>query len=760
MVTLPNVARGPMPGEISDHLLLDRYLSSRSPEPFLELVKRHTALVYGTCLRITANPHDAEELTQECFFELARQAGNIRTSLVGWLHHAARHRALNRLRGERRRKVHERDAGLERNAVHAPEPSPEPSWNEIAPQVDQAIAELPESLRVPLLMYYLEGVTQEDIANTLGLHQSTVSRRLSDGVNSLRDALRRAGSAIPLAALATWLTSQSAVAAPPALAASLSKIGLAGVGTSLSATAAGSSQVAGLAGTLKGVFAFFSVPIAAGVVWGEVVFLLTLAAWCSYIGWYRPKWFRVLCYTRQVPNIYESPFFPFARWTWQSPPPEWRIFTAGCLVTGFQLLGLAVLAPLFDGLRISRLLLAAPGLWQVFMGLRIWRRARICRRNNAEPLPETESPVDGALLLTYTLIGSLLLAKLGVSPWFLSQPNLAPGAAGLLICCLIFWATILVCGSVLVLGRFRRWRDQGPIDPGHVRQIADLAPPRWLLGALLILPLTVATGLTVMALVRDVYPVYVPFDDEPLAIVRRQIFALTLLAMDFTVLAILPLAYLYRRIPRIVWGVGCGVLGLIFAFHLGTFTRNLIAAPVLASPTVEAPRPRLALLPGHFLVENLDDLPARPTAASASPYMGTHRNLSVRLTAAAAISLEFPGHAARMSLPERPDGRESEVSVSIFVLPKEFERGIPRQMQVVLILVGHSRRQQQVQEFLLPLPEQLSPEEWKAQWDFAWQPPEKNHPLDGTIPLGTIQGSPVTLSVVSLPPEPEVAPSK
>ena len=57
--------------EDSDSLLLSRYARQPSPDTFLELVRRHTGIVYGTCLRITANVHDAEELTQECFFDLA-----------------------------------------------------------------------------------------------------------------------------------------------------------------------------------------------------------------------------------------------------------------------------------------------------------------------------------------------------------------------------------------------------------------------------------------------------------------------------------------------------------------------------------------------------------------------------------------------------------------------------------------------------------------------------------------------------------------
>ena len=135
MENLEQTTSGKWSSEISDHLLLDRYLANRSPEFFLELVSRHYGLVFGTCLRITRNPQDAEELTQECFFDLVRHASHIRTSLAGWLHQVATNLAINRLRDER-------------------------PGSEIEPLVDQALMEIPEHLRTPILMHYLEGVTQ------------------------------------------------------------------------------------------------------------------------------------------------------------------------------------------------------------------------------------------------------------------------------------------------------------------------------------------------------------------------------------------------------------------------------------------------------------------------------------------------------------------------------------------------------------------------------------------------------------------------
>ena len=76
-----------------DIALLHQYARSQEPAAFVELSRRHAGVVYGTCLRITANVQDAEELTQDCFFELARRAATIRSSVGGWLHSLATHRA-------------------------------------------------------------------------------------------------------------------------------------------------------------------------------------------------------------------------------------------------------------------------------------------------------------------------------------------------------------------------------------------------------------------------------------------------------------------------------------------------------------------------------------------------------------------------------------------------------------------------------------------------------------------------------------------
>ncbi|MBS0202979.1 MAG: sigma-70 family RNA polymerase sigma factor [Planctomycetes bacterium] len=736
----------------NDHLLLNQYAASRSPETFVELVRRHTGLVYGTCLRITADTHDAEELTQECFFDLARQAAEIRSSLVGWLHQAATHRSLNRIRGDRRRRTHEQAAIVEREITlpKADEASSNISWSEIAPLVDQALADLPEELRTPILMRYLEGATQADVAQSLGIHQSTVSRRLTLGIETLRQSLRRAGLVIPAATLLSWLGSQSAIAAPPALSVPLGKIAVAGFGTSITTNSASTGLLAWLAAVSKGGVALLFVPLVAGILWGEVVFLGAVAAWFSYVGLRRPEWFRVLCFTRQFPNIYEWPFFPLARWRWKVPPREWQNWMAIDLISGIELLGVLAMP---GGLpnRGSLLILAA-ALWQIFMGIRIWRRVRRCRTEFTDGTAENEWPVDGALLLTYALAGVVLMAKLCAFPWFLSSSANGKGLVASQVACCVCWGTVLIWGTILVIGRYRRWWQQGPIDSAVRAQIEALAAPPWVLMILFAVPSTFVVLFTFLALIQDDFPVYVPWGETATSVASRRMLSLQFAAMDSLVMGILPLSYLYRRIPRIAWGVAFGTVGLIGTLNLGLFAKVIIAGPVIAAPPRYEGAPWMTLTPGHFIVQNPPNLLAHDSLKPSLQYLGGQAGRTVRVIPTATIQVDFEGHIVQMNALKTADLREATLNVMAMVSPREFQNGIPTQIEISLIIVDAARPITEVEKIQLPVPADISPELWNSELNFHDQEFEKEYPLGETVTLATVQGMPIVLKVASNQP--------
>lgn len=217
----------------SDRALLEHWTEFRDAQAFAELVRRHAAMVHGTCRRILKNEADAEEVAQDCFAALVRDGGgeNIR-SLGGWLHTLATCRSLDRLRKEKRRRNWKETAAKTASAAIEPDP------DDIHMFVDDAIAQLPEKLRVPVVAHFLEGHTHQEIADELDTSRSTVTSRIVRGIDEIRKHLRRKGIPVSASALASLLTAESAHAAPPALVAALGKMALSGGGTTVTGATA------------------------------------------------------------------------------------------------------------------------------------------------------------------------------------------------------------------------------------------------------------------------------------------------------------------------------------------------------------------------------------------------------------------------------------------------------------------------------------------------------------------------------------------
>lgn len=86
----------------NDQALLLQYATSRDADAFKQLVRRYSTLVYSIACRVTGNRTTAEDVTQDCFFALARQAASIKGSLPAWLHRVALNLSLNVTRDEAR----------------------------------------------------------------------------------------------------------------------------------------------------------------------------------------------------------------------------------------------------------------------------------------------------------------------------------------------------------------------------------------------------------------------------------------------------------------------------------------------------------------------------------------------------------------------------------------------------------------------------------------------------------------------------------
>lgn len=218
----------------SDLQLLSRYHQQGDAMAFRDLMQTHCNMVYSTARRITQNEAMAEDVTQETFLQLARQSRHISQSVAAWLHRVAWRAACNAVRNDTTRRRYEQAAASVEPVVES-----EASWAEVETELDAAIDELPEDLRTPLVLHFLQGRSQRDIAAALGVSQSTVSRAVESGLVELRSRLRTKGL-ICGAGLAIMLADQVIVAAPVALLNSLSKMGISGIGAATANSTASS----------------------------------------------------------------------------------------------------------------------------------------------------------------------------------------------------------------------------------------------------------------------------------------------------------------------------------------------------------------------------------------------------------------------------------------------------------------------------------------------------------------------------------------
>ncbi len=201
----------------SDSQLLERYLlrgDDAAEAAFRALVDRHGPMVLRACRGVLHDAHDAEDAFQATFLVLARKAGTIRKgdSVASWLFGVARRVSVRADGRRKRRAAHEAPGGAIIAMAEAPPPDGPPGP---MPEVLEEVDRLPERYRVPVVLCYFEGLTQEEAANRLRLPASTVRVRLMRARTRLRDRLTRRGLApASLVALSTAGRAEAAVPAP------------------------------------------------------------------------------------------------------------------------------------------------------------------------------------------------------------------------------------------------------------------------------------------------------------------------------------------------------------------------------------------------------------------------------------------------------------------------------------------------------------------------------------------------------------------
>jgi len=209
--------------------LLSRYATDQSEAAFAELTRRHVDLVYSAALRLlNGDVHFAEDVTQQVFTEVARQAKQLarHPAPVGWLYTTTRLMALRVNRTNRRRKAREEEAHAMNELLHHEEPSGD--WNQLRPVLEDVMHELDDRDRHAVLLRFFQNKTLGEIGASLNLTENAARMRVERALDKLRGKLTRRGVTATAAALATAIGANAVQSAPAGFAATLPAAAIAG----------------------------------------------------------------------------------------------------------------------------------------------------------------------------------------------------------------------------------------------------------------------------------------------------------------------------------------------------------------------------------------------------------------------------------------------------------------------------------------------------------------------------------------------------
>ena len=244
---------------MSDDMTLVREFAASQSEPaFAALVERHIALVHSAALRQAGDAHLAEEITQAVFIILARKAASLgsKTVLSAWLYRTTRYAAADALRARHRRQAREQEAHMQ-SILNQPDTD---VWAQLAPLLDDALAELGETDRTALVLRFFENKTAREIAGALRMEEAAAQKRVARALDKLRAIFVKRGVTLTATVIAGAVAANSVQAAPVGLAVKVSVIAAKGLAVTTS--------VATLVnGTLK-IMTYAKLKLAAGIAAG------------------------------------------------------------------------------------------------------------------------------------------------------------------------------------------------------------------------------------------------------------------------------------------------------------------------------------------------------------------------------------------------------------------------------------------------------------------------------------------------------------
>lgn len=188
--------------DIEEKKLLKK-AAAGSAEAFEQLVLTYQTPIYNLCLRMTGNPEDAADMTQESFLKAWRslEGFHFESTFSTWLYRLASNTCLDFLRSVKRRKQFSltmEDADGETQLLDLPDPAPTPEASLLSAEESALLAAAmrqldPEQQRI-LTLRVVNDLSYTEIAAVLDIKEGTVKSRLARARENLRKKLLQSGN--------------------------------------------------------------------------------------------------------------------------------------------------------------------------------------------------------------------------------------------------------------------------------------------------------------------------------------------------------------------------------------------------------------------------------------------------------------------------------------------------------------------------------------------------------------------------------------
>ena len=163
---------------------------------FEELYRRHFRRVYAISLRMTSNPDEAEDLTQEVFIQLHKKIGSFRgdSAFTTWLHRMTVNQVLMHFRRRKSRPEFTSEEG--ESPIQIVQGTENQTKMPVVEKIilEDAISKLSPGYRSVFVLHDIEGHEHGEVAEILGISEGTSKSQLHKARLKLRQLIRKQAS--------------------------------------------------------------------------------------------------------------------------------------------------------------------------------------------------------------------------------------------------------------------------------------------------------------------------------------------------------------------------------------------------------------------------------------------------------------------------------------------------------------------------------------------------------------------------------------